>query len=329
MNFESSIIGASHILFECGSLSPNEKVLLISDKTTSAVAAVFEQILTANFFEYRTCEIPLMTVHGQEPTEDVALQMYQANLIVCLTKFSMAHTLARKKSTDKGSRFLSLPYFDLDLLADKAILVDYSAQAPLVRLMETYFTAGKTAYVSSSAGTKLSLDIRGRFGNYCPGFVRKPGELGSPPDIEANVSPVENASEGVIVVDGSITCDEFGLLETPIIMEINKGKVVKITSENSNYVANLESILGPIGSSKRVVAELGVGFNPNAILTGRMLTDEGAAGFVHFGFGSNSTVGGKNEVAFHLDFVIKNPNLSIDQNVLIVGGEFCNMFQNL
>ena len=48
-----------------------------------------------------------------------------------------------------------------------------------------------------------------------------------------------------------------------------------------------------------------------------MLIDEGAANCIHFGFGSNSTVGGKNEVSFHLDFIIKNADMFVD-NILIV-----------
>ena len=328
MEFDSQIRGVTYILNACGALQPNEKVLLISDETTSSVVNLFKQTLTNTGATYTHREVPVMAVHGQEPAESLATQMLNADLIVCLTKFSMAHTLARKRSSDRGSRFLSMPYFDLELLADQAVLVDYQAQAPLVRIMEKYFTNGKKAFVSSSAGTRLTLDIEGRLGNYCPGFVLNPGELGSPPDIEANVSPIENASQGIIVVDGSITCDEFGLLDTPIILEIENGKVVDIRSKNAAYVSKLEEILGPIGSSKRVVAELGVGFNPNATLTGRMLTDEGAAGFVHFGLGSNSTVGGKNEVSFHLDFVIRNPTLAIDDKTMIEGGQFCSMFQN-
>jgi 2,5-dihydroxypyridine 5,6-dioxygenase len=327
MNFDAQLRGATYILNTCGALQPDEKVLLIADETTSSVVNLFELTLTNTGARYTRCDIPVMAVHGQEPTESLATQMLNADLIVCLTKFSMAHTLARKKSSDRGSRFLSMPYFDLELLADQAVTVDYTAQAPLVRIMEKYFTKGKKAFVSSPAGTRLTLDIEGRVGNYCPGFVLNPGELGSPPDIEANVSPIENASQGVIVVDGSITCDEFGLLETPVILEIENGKVVDIRSKNSVYVSKLEEILGPVGSSKRVVAELGVGFNPNAKLTGRMLTDEGAAGFVHFGLGSNSTVGGKNEVSFHLDFVIRNPTLTVDDNMMIEGGQFCSMFQ--
>ena len=58
-------------------------------------------------------------------------------------------------------------------------------------------------------------------------------------------------------------------------------------------------------NKSRVLAELGIGFNKKAKLTGMMLTDEGSAGNIHFGFGSNYTVGGKNKVSFHIDIVVK------------------------
>ncbi len=44
------------------------------------------------------------------------------------------------------------------------------------------------------AGTDIRIAIDGRIGNACPGCVLGPGDLGSPPDIEANVSPLENGS---------------------------------------------------------------------------------------------------------------------------------------
>ena len=72
-----------------------------------------------------------------------------------------------------------------------------------------------------------------------------------------------------------------------------------------------------------ILAECGIGLNPLASLTGKMLTDEGTLGCVHFGFGSNITVGGKNNVPFHLDFVIRRPTLEVDKNVLISNGELC------
>ena len=78
--------------------------------------------------------------------------------------------------------------------------------------------------------------------------------------------------------------------------------------------------MGDKNSKRRVLAEFGIGLNPLAKLTGIMLTDEGALGTIHLGFGSNSTVGGANEVDFHLDFVIKNPTVILDKNIILEKG---------
>jgi leucyl aminopeptidase (aminopeptidase T) len=312
-----------HILTVCGNLKSNDKVLVVFNESTKVVSNLFKNILERERIDFQMEKLPESTNHAEEPSEEVAQKMLGSTLIICLTKYSMAHTKARKMATDKNSRFLSLPYYDYELLSDPAIRVDYKEQAPRVRLLQQTFSDGGLARVTSVLGTDIILDISGRYGNYCPGIVENSGDLGSPPDIEANVSPVENASNGLIVVDGSITCDEFGLLETSIYLTVEKGKVVSIASKNSKYVEMLEEILGPVGSLRRVVAELGVGVNPLAKLTGRMLTDEGAFGHIHFGLGSNSTVGGQNEVSFHLDFVIKSPSLWVDGRQLIDRGNFC------
>ena len=67
---------------------------------------------------------------------------------------------------------------------------------------------------------------------------------------------------------------------------------------------------------RRIIAEFGVGFNPLALLTGKMLSDEGSIGTAHLGLGSNFTIGGKNEVDFHLDFVFKKPIIFVDNKIV-------------
>ena len=52
-----------------------------------------------------------------------------------------------------------------------------------------------------------------------------------------------------------------------------------------------------------------------------MLTDEGVLGCVHFGFGSNHTVGGKINVPFHLDFVFRDVSLDVDNVTLLSNGK--------
>ena len=311
-----------YILEKCGSLTQDDRVCLIFDASTENIASYFQDCLKCRNIEFSSVVVPEQLNHGQEPPMSVALEMLDSTLIICLTKYSMAHTNARRNATNRFSRFLSLPYYDHELLDDPAVRVDYKSQAPQVRYLADYLTNGNKAEVKSNLGTSLVMDISGRIGNYCPGFVEKPGELGSPPDIEANVSPLEGGSNGMIAVDGSITCDELGLLETPVFLTVEKGKVIGIESANGNYVEILEKLLGPINSKRRVVAELGIGVNPLAKLTGKMLTDEGAYGFVHFGLGSNSTVGGLNDAGFHLDFVISKASLWVDGHQLISLGEF-------
>ena len=52
-----------------------------------------------------------------------------------------------------------------------------------------------------------------------------------------------------------------------------------------------------------------------------MLIDEGAIDCMHFGFGSNYTVGGKNKTDFHLDFVIRKPFLDVNGRALLENGK--------
>ena len=41
----------------------------------------------------------------------------------------------------------------------------------------------------------------------------------------------------------------------------------------------------------------------------------------HFGFGSNATVGGQNDVSFHLDVVFREETLEIDGSPILEHGE--------
>ncbi len=118
------------------------------------------------------------------------------------------------------------------------------------------------------------MDITDRIGNYCPGFVEQAGDLGSPPDIEANVSPLEDSAQGVVVIDGSITHPDLGLLTDPVEILVAHGRITEFRSANAKCLAKLNDLFGPPDSLRRVLAECGVGLNPAAKLTGTMLTDE-------------------------------------------------------
>lgn len=310
-----------HLLRHCGSLRAGEALLIVDDAATAAIGAALAEAARAGGTSVMRMRDDRARRHGDEPPAGIAAAMLQADLIVGLRTQSMAHTHARAAASARGARYLSLPEYSSALLDDPALLVDYRARHALVRRFSDAFSAGSSVRVRTRSGTDLTLDIRGRSGNCCPGYVDAPGALGSPPDIEANVSPLEDGSHGIAVIDGSVAHPQIGLLDEPLILYVRDGRIVRFDGPAAT-VATVESIFAAVREPRAfVLAECGVGLNDCAQLTGNMLTDEGAAGCVHFGFGSNATVGGCNDVPFHLDFVMRQAGLAVDGIALLVDGE--------
>ena len=179
----------------------------------------------------------------------------------------------------------------------------------------------RTSSIASSLLWIKNLDISSRKANNCPGYVVKNGDLGSPPDMEVNISPIENKSNGIIIIDGSITHPSLGLIKNPVKLDIKDGSIINFSNSPEGNL--IKKIMKNVNDKKAyILAELGVGFNREAELNGMMLIDEGAANCIHFGFGSNSTVGGLNEISFHLDYVMRNANLYVDNKLCIEEGRF-------
>lgn len=312
--------GACYLLQHCGGLAAGENVLIITDSSTKKVGNLLVQAAKVAGGNVTWLEAPMFAMHGQEPSAEIAQAMLQAHLILGVTSKSMAHTSARRAACNAGARYLSLPEYSLELLADPAVKIDYLQAGAVAKRVTDAFTNGRSARITTALGTDITLHFEERTGNCCPGYVARPGELGSPPDIEANVSPEETKSNGVVVVDGSVPYPGLGLLAQPIRLEVADGGIVGIAGDEA-VVCKLTELFDSADSRKtRILAECGVGLNPLAKLRGIMLTDEGAMGTMHFGFGSNATVGGLNNVPFHLDFVFTNPTLVVDGVVILNDG---------
>jgi len=310
--------GARRLVGHCAGLTSAEHALVVCDPSTRAVAAAIVAAAQELGARVERVETPALSIHGEEPSPEVAAAMAAADVVFGVTAMSLAHTQARCQGSQRGMRFLSLPDYSLDVLAGAALEADFHALGQPARRLAAVLTHGTGIGLRTQAGTDLVLDITGRTGNAAPGFCDEPGSLASPPDAEANVAVVEHRTRGTIVVDGSIPCPELGLLETPLTLQVRDGRVTGIEGERG---AVLEAILDRPGHpGSRVVAELGIGLNPLARLTGSMLEDEGALGTVHIGIGANSALGGINHVPFHLDHVLRRPTVTVDGRTVMRDG---------
>lgn len=307
--------------------SYRKDVLLIYDDTTEDITDLFYAALLNHGKNVKVVKLDVAHCHGEEPPWGIAERMVESEAIMCLTRYSLAHTEARKKAEKKGITFLSMPEYCDNLLYNQSIFADYHSKLAQVKEYADLLTKGEKVVIETESGTCLSLDIQNRAGNCCPGMTTKEFLLGSPPDIEANIAPVENKTNGRLIVDGSITDHRIGLLKEPVVLNIEGGFIQDITSSDKKTEKMVNHIFSDIHSSNAyVVGEFGIGFNDCAQLCGNMLVDEGAKGCVHFGMGSNWTIGGKNKVNFHLDFVLKNATVIIDDKIVIDKGEL--MYDN-
>ena len=319
---ENILKSIRHILYYASGLQKEEKALFLYDGRTEQVAELFMEVMKQDDRIFDSCKLVQSNNHGEEPSDDAVGKMLESNVIFCLTHNSLAHTQARMEANKRGGRFLSMPSYTVPLLEDPSLTAPYKDYYPQVEEMAQMLTESSTLEITTSSGTFLTADLTGRKGNSCPGFTDSGHLLASPPDIEANIAPVEEKSCGTLLIDGSITCDEIGLLKEQVRVEVENGKVISFSACDKNLTAVLEKMFEE--EKRRVLAEIGIGFNKKAALCGNMLVDEGTCGAIHFGFGSNGTIGGKNSVPFHLDFVLKDPTLFLDGKVIMENGDFLN-----
>ncbi len=297
------------------------RALIIYDSSTLNILKYFVSALNQKNIFTISKKINLKKNHGFEPPVGIANAMNDSNLVLCLTKYSMAHSKARNNFSKKGGRFLSMPGYSKKILSNKALLANFKKHETITKKISKILSLGNRCKILSEDGTFLECDINGRLANCCPGHVVEKGSLGSPPDIEANISPIENKSRGFLTINGSIANEKIGLLKKPIYLVIKKGKISAIKSKSKKINNLLNKEFYRFGPKSKVLAEIGIGLNKKSKLTGHMLTDEGSYGCIHFGFGSNFSVGGKNKVNFHLDFITRRHSLYVDDKLIIKKGK--------
>jgi leucyl aminopeptidase (aminopeptidase T) len=81
------------------------------------------------------------------------------------------------------------------------------------------------------------------------------------------------------------------------------------------------ALLTEHGEDGTNVAELGIGTNEKAKLTGEILEDEKILGSAHVAFGASAGIGGTVQVPVHLDCIVTKPTVELDGEEIVREGE--------
>jgi leucyl aminopeptidase (aminopeptidase T) len=173
--------------------------------------------------------------------------------------------------------------------------------------------------VTTPAGTDCTFDLEGRSWLIDDGRIDSPSAFGNLPGGEVYIAPVRSGAEGVCVIDCSIAVEGLGILEHPIRLTFREGRIVDVAG--GSEADRVRTVIEQAGGGADIVAELGIGTNDQARLTGRIITDEKVLGTAHVAFGHNKgSYGGDNEATIHIDGVMADASIWVDGELAIERG---------
>ena len=203
-------------------------------------------------------------------------------------------------------------------MARPATQFDFKSFKPIVEKVGDIYRRGNKIRVTSPSGTNIEAVIKGRRINVDGGICDKPGQAIGMPIMEVNAAPIEDTTNGKIVIDTSMSF--FGILNENITLEVVNGRIKKITGgEEAKKL--IEILKNKKDKNVYVIAEIAIGLNPKAEIKGVLAEDEGVLGTMHFGVGNNITLGGKNKANLHMDVIINRPTMWLDDILLTKDGQ--------
>ncbi len=320
---------AANIVHTCMKISATEKVLLITDQPMAQMRErLMAEILSANpgqvwAYILSDAERPLVEypplLHQVASQVDAAMVFYSH----VPPEEAPGRLAFWRTCRENGTRVGYGSQLD-DLILENELSADYQEIAAITRRLKEYLQGKDKVNITTRLGTDLTCSIAGRDTKEDTGLIHQPGQFGNLPAGECFVAPLEESAEGVLVVDKSFP--EL-VVQQPVRMVFEKGRVVAIEGgaeaqellRRIEYGEQLEH-----GENCRIIAELGIGTNPKARLTGNLMTDEKVMGTIHVAIGDNASpsYGGVNPAPIHIDGVVGQPTLVVDGKTLIDEGRY-------
>lgn len=302
------------IVHECMDVRAGEEMLVICNPATIGIGERIRAEAGKAGADAVTALMAERASHAAEPPGPIAAAMAAADVVLAPTLQSLSHTAARRAATEKGTRIATLPGATEEMLA-RVMSADMQGLRRKGAAVAGMLTAGSEARITCANGSDLRLGLGDRAGIPDAGDLTGRGAFGNLPCGEGFISPIEGSAEGRLVVDGTIAA--IGRVAEPVELIIEAGQLVAATGADGRRLMELLTAHGDDGTN---VAELGIGTNEKAILTGNLLEDEKILGTCHVAFGASAAIGGTVQVPVHIDCVVLEPDVTVDGQALVRGG---------
>jgi leucyl aminopeptidase (aminopeptidase T) len=301
------------VIQDCLAVKEGEEVLVICNPATRGIGEPLRDEAAEAGGDAVLAVMSERASHAAEPPKTVAEAMAGADVILAPTVQSLSHTAARKRATENGARAATLPGVTEAMLA-RVMSADMEGLRRKGHAVADALNDATEAHITDANGTDLRLDLSGREAIPDAGELTEPGAFGNLPCGEGFISPA--GGNGTLMIDGSMA--GIGLVEEPVELVVEGGH---LTSARGGQGMAFMELLTEHGDDATTIAELGVGTNEKAKVTGEILEDEKILGTVHIAFGASAGIGGNVQVPVHLDCVVMKPTLQLDGEAVVRDGE--------
>ncbi len=304
--------GAHRVIGTCLAVKEGERVAVIADAGTRTVAeALFGAALGAKG-EAILVLIPPPAQAGEEPPEPVEGLMADCNVVILATSQSMTHTAARRRANRAGARVASLPEVTEDMMSEGALTADYQEIQRTTRRLERMLRGARSVRLASPLGSDVTFDVTRRdWVTGDTGVCHRSGEFTTLPAGEIFVAPVEGSADGRLVFDATFHVR----LDSPASVIVKEGHASKVTGAPEAVAA-----MNRGGKDGRNFGKFGMGLNPKARITGRLLEEEKVLGAVHIVFGDNAAFGGAIRCGVRVDAILTQATVEVDGKTILERG---------
>ena len=240
-------------------------------------------------------------VHNSPLPKKILDSIKKSNLVIAMTEFSASSSLV-PISWAKGSktRCASMPGVE-KRMEETVLKADYKKVQTYAKALDKFLTNAKSAEIVFSMGDKLIIDLRNRNTLLEAGDCTKAGQFINFPSGEVCKAPYEATPDEI---------NKYGISKTEGVWPVDYDR------ELIKYVIKNNKIVDIIGNGKKAVemkkffnvddtrgniAELGIGCNPKAVVSGNVLEDEKVG--LHIAYGHSTHLGGKVKSDIHIDIV--------------------------
>jgi leucyl aminopeptidase (aminopeptidase T) len=300
-------------LVETSRLAPGERVLVVVDEPLAAegaaLAAAVKDSGGAPRLELWAGERPLAKLPAPiaegAATADLGFFLAQApRPDEAAVRFQLLETI-----TGHGGRQIFMGFVDPELLAGELSGTFPDLEEPARQLIQD-LDGCETIRIRGSAGTDLTLRVGGRPWR-TDAHALLAGEGSNFPGGEIFIAPHADGADGVLVADLTVPYTVEGLVDEPVTMRFEGGRVTAI--DGGKAAEMLRQIVERAGRGGDVIAELGIGLNHAIEPRGHVMLDEKAGGTAHVAIGRNTgAYGGDNEATIHIDCIFSGPELEAD-----------------